>query len=624
MGDEQEKGTMVRMDRSVNLEVHADTHEQEVVNNPANMALQNENANQIMNNNLNLRQDAMTEAEKAEILDKLEEFGETFKKLLREESVNSDNNISDAYVNYTNRLIHRDVLVQNMCDAIKYTKRNLGSEVQTSNWTSAAELLAQAQSMKESILQEDAKLEILGEQAQNMNEADAIMDDIMDDTHFTDSGYYSAVCDAVRSYKQTKNDETLAALKQAVGTYIDKRSNHGNKTKFSTEKGKRRMERMKQLSDRLNSIKDLESTELKESEIVADIVESGVKKDNEEKEKNRVKTELAKMAGIDKDCALQKECAQLVINNKMLDFNYVKEHPEELRNIIDIMKNAKENIDAIQADEEKREVYPQYDIYMFVNRKANEIITKYARLEDYVNLCLSKEQSDKDVEKLRKKLPYLELTDEKVKTCKEYCERYYIKRRNFDYILKLYPDTSKAKVDDWKRFASMCGDWNVNENGEFASDKDREMFEKDVKFLKTLLSGTDEECFDVLKEYYDELPILPINDETISIPYFEKNMVNLYYPMQKILNTENVFKVRGKVGEKVKQMYPEIRDYIKKSDDIALYHQLFTTFVSMNYFIIDGNILNFSSKEENDSKLIQEKSVFESLLEMMKEELKKK
>lgn len=277
MGNGSENEAVIERQKSVNSEIKVDKIEQgNIDNRSVEKMAQPQNASEALNQRLKVNQTEVTDNEKKNLFEKLEEFDKVFSELsqntktIEKSSGDEDDNAHARQLNRRNELVSR------MQNQIKSVKGNLKLDAEASGWVNARQLLHEAETLKDNIEVEDYKLEPWTMLGQHEKAVDSLMDSIAGDSFFTDSKYYSAVCDAIEKYKKDRSEYNRDELRLTIQEYIETRSKKGTKTEFFTSKGERRMNWMRNIKRELDKVKELEERrkmELAEPEQVREAVQ---------------------------------------------------------------------------------------------------------------------------------------------------------------------------------------------------------------------------------------------------------------------------------------------------------------------------------------------------------------
>ena len=525
----------------------------------------------------------------AELMKELKNLEDVFSRLSRKEKteIKELKGESEENKNFVARYQSRNELVKKMYRAVRLAKTKINDtnqNLEEDDFKEFNAIVKEAKTAKTEILAEDAGLknwEIYAENKEAMNE---VMDEIVEDSWFTDSGVYKDVVRAIKDYRKDASQKNFLKLQENVKTYIEIRTENYTKgeEKFRP-KGRARIRRMKDLAARLGIYEQREAYKERAAMKGASKIQyKGTAADDvidHRTEKLRNASEKMKEAlESERKFATLKSASEIMISARMLTPEYIMGHLDEMKDYAKRIEDArtfvnkwneKQALNQNQVEEAKSEreifeekVYRHYALAtIFVSNLA-----VYKKLGDYIKACESGDQ-DK-IQELRETMENCAGLDEKgEKLCREYFEDMEIRLLGvlrLEYVVGAFGTTKFGKTlsADKDRLNRMLEVVKLNEQGRFASEKDREIFEKNLEMMDTLYNGEPKQFLEIVERYVHENKSLPMDESIVTRAYMEEHYLELTDISGWDIMRQNIVTLRPDVAELFVAKYGE--DYIAK------------------------------------------------------------
>ena len=469
--------------------------------------------------------------------------------------------------NFVERYQSRNALVKKMSRAVRIAKTKISQATQELGEEELEKLntmVEEAKTAREQIFDEDLGLKNWKAYTENTDVIDEVMEEILEDSGFTDSGVYKDVVKAIKKYKKNKDQKNFKDLQDKVHTYIDIRTEHGTKGEERFRpKGRARIRRMKDLAARLGLSEHQEAYRDRAQMAEASKIQyQGMAADDmidqrTEQLKN-ANEKLKEVFEIESKFDTLKAASGIIITAKMLDPEYIMGHLDEMKHYAKCVFDAKTfmtdwNHEHMNQEEGVKSPGQTFEekVYEYYARCLKQTVTIYEKLEDYIKACERGDQEE--IQNLREIMTYESVVPEEGKElCRKHFERYdnhQLEVYRLEYIVGAYGETAYGGTLDAEkgRLAGEMTGFNLNSQGRFASEEDRANFEKDLKFMDALYNGNTEECFEVLDNFINEIKDIPMDESVTRKEYIKEHFTELFDIVR--LNTvmENMITIRPDV-----------------------------------------------------------------------------
>lgn len=486
--------------------------------------------------------------------------------------------------NFVARYQSRNDLVKKMHRAVRLAKTKIKDANQNLDEEELKKLntmVKEAETAKTQIRDEDTGLKNWEIYSENNEAMDTVMDEIVaDSSWFTDSGVYTDVVKAIERYRKDKSDKNFKNLQVKVEKYIKKRTDNYTKgeEKFRP-KGRARIRRMKDLAARLGiheQQKDYkkraamtEASKIQYKGTAADdmIDHSTEKLKNASERMQEAFVIESKFDGL-------KVASKIIITARMLEPEYIMAHLDEMKQnaksikaAFDFMKERTEaqnqnQEEGVKSQEEifEEKIYKHYTMNIKMNLKI------FTKLDDYITACELGNQEK--IEELRKTMEGCGgMHEESEAMCKEFYEDMdarMIAALRMAYVVGAYGETKYGATlsADKDRLGRVLEGFQLNEQGRFASEKDREIFEKNLVMMDTIYNGEPEQFLELVEKYMAEDRKLPMDETITTKEYMEEHFMELSNIASWDLMRANLRDLRPDVCKMIEEKYGA--DYIKK------------------------------------------------------------
>ncbi len=521
-----------------------------------------------------------------ELMGELKELDDAFSRLDAKERIGlkvpKGEGLENA--NFVERYQSRNALVKKMSRAVRIAKTKISQanqELGEEELEKLKTMVEEAKTAKKQISDEDQRLKNWKTYTENEDVIDEVMDKIVEDSWFTDSGVYKDVVEAIKRYKKDKNKENFKNLQKKVHNYIEIRTEHGTKGEERFRpKGRTRIRRMKDLAARLGLSEHQEAYRNRaQMDKASKIQYQGTAADDmidqrTEKLKN-ANEKLKEAIEIESKFDTLKAASGIIITAKMLDPEYIMGHLDEMKHYAKCVFDVKtfitdwnhEHMNQEEGVKSPGQIFEE-KVYQYYVRCLEQTVTIYEKLEDYIKACETGDQEE--IQNLREIMTYNSVVPEEGKElCRKHFEWYdnhQLEAYRLEYIVGAYGETAYGGILDAEkgRLAGEMTGFNLNAQGRFASEKDRANFEKDLKFMDALYNGSTEDCFEVLDNFINEIKDVPMDESVTSKEYIKEHFTELYDIVR--LNTimENMITIRPDVKKMFDDKYG--KDYSKRLD----------------------------------------------------------
>ncbi len=576
--------------KSINLGMQEVVEEQEQRNTILNPQAQQMEAGPAQ---LELEQEEVLNA--AQLKEELEKLDNAFSSLGVKEKTKIKRFKSESAENenFVARYKSRNALIKKMTQAVGIARVRIaktdmaggGQPLGEEDLRQLNTLVKEAKTAKEQIKSEDVSLRNWKVYEENKEAMDQLMDEIVEESNrLTDSPTYHAVVKAIGKYRENKTPQNFAKLQKKVAEYIRIRTKNGTKgeEKFKP-KGRVRIRRMKDLAARLGIWQNGEAYRNRAQMTEASKIRyRGTAADDtidQRTEKLKIANQRMQEAlAVEKQFHNLKVASQIMITDSMLEPEYVVAHLDEMKEyarLFSLAKACKENWIQKQRQRPNNAVKTQLEIYedrvySAYEGKTEETLAVYEKLDDYIRACELKDQQQ--IRALRDEMNSKGVggpTEEGKELCREYyddLDRRQMEQFRLEYIVGAYGQTRYgASLSTHKsRMMSALNGIRLNEQGRFASEKDRENFEKDFALMDALYNGSVEELFEVVEAFIEKTPMLPMNESITREKYIKEHFVKLANIVDRDVVTENMKGIRPDVSDLFDKR--KGRDYMKKID----------------------------------------------------------
>ncbi len=525
---------------------------------------------------------------------------------------------SEWSANFVARYKNRNSLVKAMTRRIRFVKERLNKGISGADISKIEKMIEETQNTNQQIYKEDYELALWKSYTNNIKEIDDTMDAILKDTHLNDSTYYDDIVNSIKKYRENPTQKNMKELQNYLKVYIDIRTRHGRKKEEDfREKGRIRIRRMKLLAKKLGTIDNFNKyKETEESKIKAEstIQYEGTATKEALTARQRRNEEFLE---INRKFKVLKDTSEILITERMLTPEYVKQNMEEMKGYIETIKKARDFRDEWrqkhQQGYEKNERGSLEEIlYGVYWRKAEEVLKKNIGLEDFVHAC--EKGNANDIEKKREAITNkLLMKDEKVESVyKEYNKIHLnrlVRSNQVKYIVGAFDDNEKkykltAEAD---RLAGILEGYWMNDDGEFETDRDRKIFENNLEFVNLLYHGKLEELAPKVKEYFEEQLKYKVTKEMTTKDYILSHFSELMMHESRDTCKENIYDIREGLKDYLKKIMGG--NYIDElfKDDIPYMSMYLVSFTQTLGFSHNTMQLLDTSYEGNLEEVEQEK-----------------
>lgn len=514
-----------------------------------------------------------------QLKEELEQLDDEFSRLgLKEKTeIKQFKGESQENTNFMARYKSRNILTKKMKRAVSLAKTKLNGADQPLGQEDLAQLNAlvrEAKIAKEQIKNEDVSLKNWEIYEENKEGMEQVMKEIVDDANFfTDSSTYYAVVRAIRKYRRHKNRENFAKLQKKVATYIKLKTHQGTKTEAEfKEKGRIRIRRMKDLAARLGlSLDEAAYKNRAQMEAASKIRYQGTAADDvidQRTEKLKIASQRMQEAmASEREFDRLKVACEIMITEHMLEPEYVRSHLDEMRGYVRQFAEARECKAAWEQKQRERpadavktqlEMF-QDQVYDAYRSDSLLPLNMFAKLEDYIRACEQKDEKQISTLKAEMdKIAGMMSTGGPAEEGKEVCRKYYedLDLRNLEklrlrYVVGAYGETryGNSLSADKNRIARVMHAVRFNAQGRFASEKDREAFEKDFELMDVLYNGSAEELYNILVKFIDEIPGVQLEESQLTNEYLMEHFNELGEIIMMDTMRENLRDIRPDVKD---------------------------------------------------------------------------
>ncbi len=520
----------------------------------------------------------------AQLMEELEELDNYFsilgeKQQAKFKSVKGE---SLENANFVARYQSRNDLVKKMHRAVRLAKTKINDANQNLDEEELKKLntmVKEAETAKTQIRAEDTGLKNWEIYSENNEAMDGVMDEIIADSGLTDSGVYKDVVKAIKRYRKDKSQKNFSKLQEKVEKYIKKRTDNYTKgeEKFKP-KGRARIRRMKDLAARLGIYEQQKAYKKRAAMAEASKIQyKGTAADDmidysTEKLKN-ASERMQEAFAIESKFDGLKVASKIIITARMLEPEYIMGHLDEMKQNAKCIKDALDFIEkrtekqnqnqegGVKSQEEifEEKIYRHYALNINLNQKI------FGKLDDYITACELGNQNQ--IEELRETMDSCGgMLEESEEMCKEFYEDMdarMIAALRMAYVVGAYGKTKYGATlsADKDRLGRVLEGFQLNEQGRFASEKDREIFEKNLVMMDTMYNGEPEQFLELVEKYMAEDKKLPMDETITTKEYMEEHFMELSNIASWDLMKANLKDLRPDVCKMIEEKYGE--DYIK-------------------------------------------------------------
>lgn len=527
-----------------------------------------------------------------QLKEELEQLDDEFSRLgLKEKTeIKQFKRESQENKNFMARYKSRNILTEKMKRAVSVAKTKLNGADQPLGQEDLAQLntlVQEAKIAKEQIKNEDVSLKNWEVYEENKEGMEQVMKEIVDDANFfTDSSTYYAVVRAIRKYRRHKSRENFAKLQKKVATYIKTKTHQGTKTEAEfKEKGRIRIRRMKDLAARLGlSLDEAAYKNRAQMEAASKIRYQGTAADDvidQRTEKLKIASQRMQEAmASEREFDPLKVACEIMITDRMLEPEYVLSHLDEMRGYARQFAEARECKAAWEqkqrerpADAVKTELEKYQDrVYITYRIDSQIVLNMFARLEDYIRACEQKDE--KEISTLKAEMDNIAgmmstggPSEEGKEICRKFYEDMYLRNLEayrLQYVVGAHGQTryGNSLSSDKNRMPRVLHAVRFNAQGRFASEKDREAFEKDFEMMDALYNGSTEEVYNIAVRYIEEMPMIQLEESQVTKEYLMEHFVELADVTLMDGMRENMSTLRPDVKDMINDR--KGKDYIKK------------------------------------------------------------
>lgn len=495
----------------------------------------------------------------AELKEELEALEQEFAVLKAKSEFKNPREVSIENVNFKEKYQYRNNLVKKMAQTVSMSKTKIirGGALQEAERRRIQNMVEEVKIAKDQIKQEDVDLTNWKGYTESVDGIDEVMDEILADTHITDSKFYTHVVDAINAYRADKTPENFKILQNEVNAYIKKRTKKGTKAeKDFWEKGRRRIRRMKDLASKLNFIAGKEGFKVQLNDYSKIRFRGTVATSMADEMNQTVKDKLDEAVASEREFAPLKALYTVAITEDMLEPDYVRGHLDEMKNYVRIISDAQSFLNTWELDhanEQEGVVKTAEEIHKdkllsIYRGTAEAAIKHYKNLIEYIQVFDSGDQEaiDSAYKKLDKE-SYAAL-DEKGKEYFKKGRRENLKRElsvaRMRYIVGAYGTTANLNGADLDRLASMIDGFELDEAGAFASEEDRKNFERELTMFDVIYNGTAEEMVEQIEDYMARVKYRDWDKSQLTKQYLEDHCIEMFFYENKNAMKENLIRLR--------------------------------------------------------------------------------
>lgn len=581
-----------------------------------------------------------------ELMGELKELDDAFSRLDAKERIGlkvpKGEGLENA--NFVERYQSRNALVKKMSRAVRIAKTKISQanqELEEEELEKLKTMVEEAKTAKKQISDEDLSLKNWKTYTENEDVIDEVMDKIVEDSWFTDSGVYKDVVEVIKRYKKDKNKENFKILQKKVHNYIEIRTEHGTKGEERFRpKGRTRIRRMKDLAARLGLSEHQEAYRNraqmdKASKIQYQGTAADDMIDQRTEQLKNASEKLKEALEIEKKFAGLKAASEILITANMLEPEYIIGHLEEMKQYASRIFDAKDFITEWtkqHRDQEEERVKSPQEIFeekvcKYYVECLKQLVNLHKNLEDYIQACESGDQEK--IADLHENISNeLGLTEEGKELCRKYFEQFddcRLESYRLEYIVGAYGETEYggSLSADKGRMASAMTGFKLNAQGRFASEKDREIFEKDLKLMDALYNGSPEQCFEVLDNYINEMKYFAMDESITTKEYMEEHFMEFSHMCRMDTIKQNMITIRPDIKKMFDEKYGE--DYLQRLDakDDGLSISMTSAIRSLAYMQgFNINKRTLKTGREMRAGVEQEKERFEEQTDLMRQIIK--
>ncbi len=546
----------------------------------------------------------------AELKEELEALEQEFAVLKAKSEFKNPREVSIENVNFKEKYQYRNNLVKKMAQTVSMSKSKIirGGALQEAERRRIQDMVEEVKIAKDQIKQEDVDLTNWKGYTESVDGIDGVMDEILADTHITDSKFYTHVVDAINAYRADKTPENFKILQNEVNAYIKKRTKKGTKAeKDFREKGRRRIRRMKDLASKLNFIAGKEGFKVQLNDYSKIQFWGTVATTMADEMNQTVKDKLDEAVASEREFAPLKAIYTVAITEDMLEPDYVRGHLDEMKNYVRIISDAQSFLvtwDLDHANEQEGVVKTAEEIHkdklLSIYRDTAEAAIKhYKNLIEYIQVFDSGDQEaiNSAYEKLDKGR-YAAL-DEKGKEYFKKGKRESLKRElsvaRMRYIVGAYGTTANLNGADIDRLTSMIDGFELDEAGAFASEEDRKNFERELTMIDVIYNGTAEEMVEQIEDYMARVKNRDWDKSQLTKQYLEDHCIEMFFYENKNAMKENLIRLRQDAAALFNGRYGA--DYLRKLEAAD-------NNVSINMSALLNSVVGMHGYKINDGKII--------------------
>ena len=402
-----------------------------------------------------------------------------------------------------------------------------------------------------------------------------LCENIIHGVGFTYSKMYKNVVDAAKNYMKLDTTQRLESaeysqLVNAVNTYVESRSKGGTKKKYFWSSGAKRMEWMKNLQGVLKKNDYEVSTEEERLKLYSEEITKEESQIEDVKTLDlKINTRVEALAKIPhpewikenefkhqkNDCMY--EIMKLYITDEKLKPDYVRSHKEEFDHYIKVINDVKSILGGYNSKTIQKIEKETGSNFM---KKSFDVFNYYKELESYVKCC--QDNKDEEATVIKEKI----VTWKRKEEYREYADKFLDFELNrdtcFERILKIFPleKYEHAVAEEVLRFRTLVKTWQINDNGEPASDKDMAIYKENLRLFSSLFEGSLAEYIHVVDEKYKNYLAgdLLFDERLMDHDYVIKHCVELHEINQIYLNYQNLMAGRREIK------LEEAKDFAKK------------------------------------------------------------
>ncbi len=533
---------------------------------------------------------------------------------------------SETSANFVARYKNRNSLVKTMTRRIRFVKQKLNKGISGEDISKIENMIKETQNNNQQICDEDSKLAAWKFYTNNIKEIDDTMDAILKDTQRNDSPHYNHIVDSIKKYRENPTQENMKVLQNYLEIYIDIRTRHGRKKdKDFRKKGRIRIQRMKFLAENLGLIDEFDKYKEKNMNL---------KDCSIQYEDTATKAALTarqrryeEFLEINRQFKVLKDASEILITERMLTPEYVKNNMKEMKGYVETIKKARNfKVEWIekhqQGDQENERGILERKLFAAYSENVKQVLETNVGLEAFVKACET--ENINQIEETRSAITSkLLIKDKKVEDLyKEYKKNYLnrlVRSGQVNYIVGAYDNTvPKHEVKDSDRLASILEGFSMNDDGDFETDRDREIFENNLDFVDLLYHGSLEQLAPKVKKYFEEQSEYKVTKEMTTKDYIFSHLSELDLYESRNTFKENIWNIREGLKDFLKTiMGNNYQTEISKNDLLHMTAYLAAFTKSLGFKFSKMTLLDKSY--QGDLEEIEEKK--QEALEQVLEEI---